>query len=195
MGDSSRNPLAAVEGIPSVRLLNGHSVSFRPRLRPPSPQPRHAATNMADALMDMSGPDLPKPRVPSKEEVGRRRLQRARLAGFPRNRRNRGGRRREAVSNAKRLRSCTVGAVAAATFFGRCRQGFLMTKLLWTLARQDCLTAQLLLVLAITVRRSCSSCGRPSYWNAGRARAIPGSLWQPVLAERESYRALPGGVS
>ena len=60
-----------------------------------------------------------------------------------------------------------------------------MTKLLWTLARHDCLAAQLLLVLR---RPSCGgesfSCGRPNLECRARSRD-PGEPWQPVLAERD----------
>jgi hypothetical protein len=70
-----------------------------------------------------------------------------------------------------------------------------MTKLLWTLARHDCLTAQLLLVLgdhpaaAISLQRATEllEC---------RARSRdPGEPWQPVLAERERDRGNAGGAA
>ena len=67
----------------------------------------------------------------------------------------------------------------AADFSGRCRQGLLMTNLLWTLALHDCLAAQLLLLLGDHCAAACFSSGRPNCWNAGPARAIPESLGSP----------------
>jgi hypothetical protein len=70
-----------------------------------------------------------------------------------------------------------------------------MTKLLWTLARHDCLAAQLLLLLG-------DHCAAVVFFHRAtellecRARSRdPEEPWQPVLGASEIDRGLAGGVS
>lgn len=70
-----------------------------------------------------------------------------------------------------------------------------MPKLLWTLARYDCLAAQLLLVLG-DHRAAAVFLLRATELLESRARSRdPAEPWQPVLAESERDRGLGGGVS
>jgi hypothetical protein len=70
-----------------------------------------------------------------------------------------------------------------------------MTKLLWTLARHDCLAAQLLLLLG-DHRAAVVFLQRATELLECRARSRdPEEPWQPVLAERVLDRGLAGAAS
>lgn len=70
-----------------------------------------------------------------------------------------------------------------------------MPKLLWTLARHDCLAAQLFLVLGDR-RAAAVFLLRAAELLESRARSRdPAEPWQPVLAARERDRRPAGDVS
>ena len=71
----------------------------------------------------------------------------------------------------------------------------LMTKLLWTLARHDCPTAQLLLVLGDHPAAAIFLLRATELLECRARSRDPGDPWEPVLAERKRDRGNAGGVS
>ena len=70
-----------------------------------------------------------------------------------------------------------------------------MTKLLWTLARHDCLAAQLLFVLGDHPSAAIFLLRATELLECRARSRDPGEPWQPVLAGHQRERGNAGGVA